>query len=314
MAREQGANARLAVAFESTYGTAPASGFRSMPFASTTLGQEQPLLANDLLGNGRDPVAPTRDAITADGNVIVPVDAENLGVWLRGAFGAPVTTGAGPYDHEFRSGAATLPSLSIEKWLPGVPMSEMFTGCVVDTLSWTMQRAGLLTMTVGLVAQGRTKSASAQSGTLASAYNLVRFGHFNGSIARDGSALGNVESASITYSNNLDRIETIRSDGRIDGADPTVAALSGEITVRFANTTLLDQAIDGEPCELVFTHALAGGEEFVFTAHAVYLPTPRIPIEGPGGIRATFAWQAAKHTSPARMCTAVLTNDVASYA
>jgi hypothetical protein len=52
---------------------------------------------------------------------------------------------------------------------------------------------------------------------------------------------------------------------------------------------------------------------FTFTAHAVYLPRPRIEIPGPQGIQAIFNWQAAKAVSPARMCTAVLVNTVVSY-
>ena len=50
MARAQGARSQLAAAFETTYGTAPASGFMQMPFASASLGAEQPLLASELLG------------------------------------------------------------------------------------------------------------------------------------------------------------------------------------------------------------------------------------------------------------------------
>ena len=46
-----------------------------MPFASTTLGAEQPLLNSELLGYGRDPLAPIKDAVTADGDVVVPLDA-----------------------------------------------------------------------------------------------------------------------------------------------------------------------------------------------------------------------------------------------
>jgi hypothetical protein len=34
-----------------------------------------------------------------------------------------------------------------------------------------------------------------------------------------------------TYSNNLEKIETIRDDGLIEGADPTIAALTGRIDV-----------------------------------------------------------------------------------
>ena len=44
MARAQGARAQMALAFETTYGTPPVGGFTKMPFASTSLGAEQPLL------------------------------------------------------------------------------------------------------------------------------------------------------------------------------------------------------------------------------------------------------------------------------
>ena len=76
MARAQGARSLMAAAFETTYGTPPVGGYMQMPFASTSLGAEQPLLGSELLGYGRDPLAPIKDAVTADGDVVVPIDAE----------------------------------------------------------------------------------------------------------------------------------------------------------------------------------------------------------------------------------------------
>ena len=298
MARAQGARAQMALAFETVYGTPPASGYTRMPFASTSLGSEQPLLSSELLGYGRDPRAPIKDAVTADGDVVVPIDAEAFGFWLKAAFGEPTTTGTGPWTHEFRSGSWTLPSMSIETAMPEVPRFAMYSGCVLDQLSWQMQRSGLLTATARLVAQGETVATTSAAGTPAEPA-LKRFGHFNGSITRNGAALGNVVSAEITYANNLDRIETIRSDGRIDGADPSIAALTGRVEVRFADQVLVNQAIAGDPCELEFAYALPSGESFTFTVHAVYLPRPRIEIAGPQGVQATFDWQAARDASSA---------------
>jgi hypothetical protein len=252
MARAQGARAQMALAFETTYGTPPASGFTRMPFASATLGAEQPLLNSELLGYGRDPLAPIKDALTADGNIVVPIDAEAFGFWLKAAFGQPITTGtAAPYSHEFRSGNWVLPSMSIETGMPEVPRFAMYSGCVLDTLSWQMQRSGLLTATASLIAQGEAIATTSATGTLAEII-LQRFGHFNGAITRNGQPLGNIVSAEITYANTLDQIETIRSDGRIDGADPGMAALTGRIEVRFADQLLVNQAINGEPCEMTF--------------------------------------------------------------
>jgi hypothetical protein len=312
MARAHGARAQLALAFETVYGTAPTSGYRLVPFASTTLGAEQPLLNSELLGHGRDPQAPIQDAIRVDGDVVVPIDVENFGLWLKAAFGQPITTGTGPYTHEYRSGDWSPPSMAIEKAMPEVPSYMMYTGCKCDQLSWQMQPSGLLTATVRLVAQGETVAGTSAAGT-PTALALQRFGHFNGAIRRNGTALGNVVSVEVTYSNGLDRIETIRGDGRIDGADPGMASLTGRIEVRFADTALITQAINKEPCELEFSWSLGADASLTFTAHAVYLQRSRIEISGPQGIQTTFDWQAAKAESPARMCTAILVNSVASY-
>lgn len=312
MARAQGARAQMALAFETTYGTPPVSGFTRMPFASTTLGAEQPLLASELLSYGRDPLAPTKDAVTADGNIVIPIDAASIGFWLKAAFGAPTTAGTTAKIHTFQSGSWNLPSFAIETGMPELPRYAMYAGCKLDSLSWQMGRAGLLTATASVVAQGEAIATASAAGTLAD-LTLTRFGHFNGSIKRNGQAIGNVVTADITYANNLDRIETIRSDGKIDGVDPSVAALTGNIVVRFADQTLVTQAINGEACTLEFDYAIASGVGLKLTAHAVYLPRPRIEIAGPQGIQATFDWQAALAADPARMCTVVLTNAVAGY-
>lgn len=312
MARAQGARAQMALAFETTYGTPPASGFTRMPFASTTLGAEQPLLASELLGYGRDPLAPIKDAVTCDGDVVIPIDAASIGFWLKAAFGAPTTSGTTTKTHTFQSGNWNLPSFAIETGMPEVPRYAMYAGCKLDSLSWQMGRSGLLTATARVIAQGETATTASTAGTLAD-LTLTRFGHFNGSIKRNGQPIGNVVTADITYANNLDRVETIRADGKIEGADPSIAALTGNIAVRFADQALVTQAINGEACTLEFEYAVAGGVGLKLTAHAVYLPRPRVEIAGPQGIQATFDWQAALAADPGRMCTVVLTNTIVGY-
>ncbi|GAB4227807.1 MAG: hypothetical protein Kow0032_07320 [Methyloligellaceae bacterium] len=313
MARAQGARSQLALAFETVYGTAPVGGYRKMPFASSTLGSQQPLLNSELLGYGRDPLPPVKDAITCDGDVVVPIDLRNWGVWLKAAFGDPVTTeDTGVYTHEFQSGEWDLPSFSAEVGMPDVPYFGMVSGCNCNTLSWQMQRSGLVTATAGIIAQGEETDTVTGAGSPA-AFDVKRFGSFNGAITREGTPLGNIVSAQINYTNNLDRIETIRNDGKIDGADPSIAALTGTMEVRFASQTLLDQAINGTPAELTFGYVIGANEQFVLTAHAVYLPKPRLPIQGPQGVQASFEWQAALDSGEGVMCTAQLINDVADY-
>ena len=89
------------------------------------------------------------------------------------------------------------------------------------------------------------------------------------------------------------------------GVSPT-----GKVDVRFADTTLIDLAAGGTPGRpRVRLHAL-GAAKLVLTAHEVYLPKPKLAVEGPGGVQASFDFRGAKNTAAGRMLTVTLTNDL----
>lgn len=314
MARALGINAVMAMAFESVYGTAPGSGYTRMPFVSTTLGKEQGLIASDLLGYGRDPLAPARDVINAGGDIVVPVDVRFFGFWLRALLGAPVTTEIDDdvYSHVFATAKTALPSLAIEVGHPEVPHFAMHKGNVANTLALQMQRSGHVNATIGFLGQDSAKATSSGAGSPAT-LDLKRFSQFQGSVKREGVALGNVVSAQLTYSNSLEAVEVIRGDGLIAGADPGLATLGASVVVRHDTTTLYDQAVSGAPCELEFGYVLSATESLLINFAAAFLPVPKLPVSGPAGVQATYAVQAARPAPGTAMATVTLINDVPSY-
>lgn len=420
MARARGANAVMAAAFESTYGTPPAGGYRRLPFVSAALGEEQGLIESDLLGYGREPLAPAYDVVVNESDVVVPIDHRNIGFWLKALFGNPITaasvaatgrivfanqpannatitiggvvftfvTGAptgtqiqiganlaatltnavtaltaatgnpalanysqtggttlvityktlgvagntltisaqagsngiasgatltgGANGHTFTSGGQALPSMSIEVGLPDVPFFGMNYGARANSLQVQAQRSGLLTATVNVIAQGEAVATSTAAGSPTS-LDVERFSQFQGEVKRNGIALGNVVSAEFAYSNSLEKVEVLRADGRIADVDPGVVKCSGSISARFADTSLLDQAIARAPCELSFGWSIDASRSLLVTMHRVFLPRGDRQIQGPGGIQVPFAWQAALDPGLSKTCTVVLTNDVASY-
>ena len=415
MARAYGSSATLLLKRETTYGQAAAGDYIRIPFNRCTLGSEQGLIDDPVLGQGRDPYAPLQDAIMDEGEIVVPVDPRYMGFWLTGLFGDPAsnpvpavgyidfaanpsdqdtitldgtvwtfvsgassgnetqiqatatqtidqlvtdlnasgdtnvsgatysrpsstqrllvthdTAGAtgnafalaasatmvsgptltgGGNSHVFASGDDVLPNYTIEVGHPQVPAYFRHTGVVFDSLALEFARSGAAAATIQCVAQGEERFTVSQGGT-PSKLAFRRISQFQGSISRAGAAVANLTAGSLTYANNLEKIETIRSDGRIDGADPTVASLTGSIEVRFADTTLIDFASNGTAVDLEFAYEIDSGLKLAFEAHEVYLPKPALTVEGPGGISARFDFQGARNETEGRMLTVTLVNDL----
>ncbi|MCS6930647.1 MAG: phage tail tube protein [Acetobacteraceae bacterium] len=310
MPRAIGANCRLLMIPEATYGTAPAGDWRRMPFLSCDLGAEQPLLDADVIGVGssRDPAAPFLDTVTVQGQAVVPVDLVNIGHWLRLLLGPPTTTGTSPdFVHTFGSGAAALPSNSIEIGYPDVPSYDLCTGVRADTLELDFAPTGPATATFGLMGQGSTRGAASSGGTPTSAA-YTAFHKAQGAISRNGAALAQVTGARLTYANGMEMVRTIRADRKVEGVDPGIARATGQITARFADTTLLTQAQDNAPAEFAFSYTIDANRSLTFTLHEVYLALAKTPVEGPGGVEASFAFRAAYNATATRMMTVVLRN------
>lgn len=175
MSRAYGWNASLLIAEETEYGVLPESGYRQIPFISSSLDSEQSLVSSNVLGLGRDPTQPFQDVINVDGDIAVPVDMRNIGVWLKAIFGTPTTTENedGSYSHAFESGKTSIPSYSLEVGLPEVPQFIRFMGVRANSIAFNFQRSGEAQVTINLMAQGESGSTSTIAAELYQSYNLV---------------------------------------------------------------------------------------------------------------------------------------------
>jgi hypothetical protein len=72
------------------------------------------------------------------------------------------------------------------------------------------------------------------------------------------------------------------------------------------HTTLIDLAAGGTAVDLEFAYILSTQSKIVLTAHEVYLPKPKLAVEGPGGVQASFDFRDAKNDTARRMLTIML--------
>lgn len=313
MARAYGWNAQLLIAEETEYGVLPESGYRQIPFISSSLDSEQSLVSSNVLGLGRDPTQPFQDVINVDGDMAVPVDVRNIGVWLKAIFGVTTTVDIGDsFTHVFESGKTSIPSYSLEIGLPEVPQFIRFSGVRANSIAFNFQRSGEAQVTVNLM--GQSESGDTQSiATNPELFNYTRVSQFQGFIKSGATFLANITAASLTYSNNLEKIETIRNDGKVEAIDLGVASLSGSISARYGDNILLDKARAGTPVDLELGYQLSDTQKLIINCHEVYLPKPKRSIDGPNGIECSYDFQGAKDQTLGKMMTVTLVNDVKGY-
>lgn len=313
MSRAYGWNASLLIAEESKYGVTPDKDYRKIPFISSSLDSEQNLVSSNVLGLGRDPTQPFQDVINVDGDIVAPIDMRNIGVWLKAIFGTPATTETdGVYTHAFESGKTSIPSYSLEVGLPEVPQYIRFAGVRANSVAFNFQRSGEAQATLNLMAQSESGETSTID-TNPQLFSYTRVSQFQGYVKSGGEFLANVTSASVTYSNNLEKIETIRDDGKVEAIDLGVASLSGSVSARYADNVLLDKARSGTPVDLELGYQISDSLKLVITCHEVYLPKPKRSIDGPNGIECSYDFQGAKNDKVGRMMTVTLVNDVDEY-
>lgn len=313
--RARGSRFKLYGLTESTYGTAATGNYNQLPCFSFALGGVQPVKADNVLSGStsRDSTDPMQDMLTVTGNAVVPVDLESFGHWLFLLFGAATDSGTTDYTHTWESGVAALPSKSFEKAFTDSGAYFDNLGVKANTLALSFAPTGAAQATIGLIGQSETYSGASGAGTPTFA-GMTRFHQHQGTISVGGSALANVVSATLNYTNTLEGVQTIRSDLKIAGVDEGVAAVSGKITCRFTDTTLIADADAFSAVSLALGYTIASNKSLTFTMPRTFLDRNSPPVTGPGGIQVDYNFYSAFDSASGHMMETVLKNQTATYA
>jgi hypothetical protein len=238
------------------------------------------------------------------------LDPRRIGFVLAGLFGSPTSTDETTHwEHVFKSGSLTLPSYSFEVDYGIADKFKMVSGVGIDAIDINFERTGFATATIDVIGQKDVVNSTTQSGTVQE-FVENPFSNFKLDIKRDGVSLGSVVSAAMRYANNLSGQEHIRNDGYIDGLDLSQGTCSGNLTMRFDDTTMMDLATNGTPVSLEFVYKISDTLQLIFSIHEVYLPKVKAAIDGPGGIQVSFPWEASHNEAEGCMLSVTLVNDI----
>jgi hypothetical protein len=250
------------------------------------------------------------------GNITAPLDLNHLWFWLKGAFGAPTTTGSGSdYVHTFVSGGEVLPHRTIEAKRTSALFYQR-TGCLVNSLGGDMARAGGFSrISVGIMGRKETKLTSTSGGTPPSILDRDPLPAVIAALKIDTVAVADVISLNYSYSNNARAQDYLGdSEGYPTGHDmDDPATFSGSMRVRFRNSTHYDKAKAGTLMAFELLWSKSSTRLLSLAAPLVRFDPVGVPVTGPGRIEQTFNFKAEQDSSHA-MLTAVLKNSQAAAA
>jgi len=254
MTQQRGANVQVLLGFEDVaYGTVATEGF-IIPLNSMGVKESQTLIQAQTLTGTLNPVAPSRGRRDVRGQIVIPVDSVALWYWLKAMFGAPVTTGSGPYVHEFKVGSSR-PSISLEAAFEDIASNryQRFVGCKVGGFSLSLGHDGELVMTLDIVGASGSLETSAFDASPTS-LALARLNDSDAAVEEGGSSLSNATELSFNVQFPHDEDRFLIGDGGVRGDLPEkIVEVSGNIKTLLEDDSLLDKAENGTESSLKAT-------------------------------------------------------------
>ena len=167
----------------------------------------------------------------------------------------------------------TLKSVSIEEGHADLSQYQVLTGAVVNDLSLSVKVNSIVTGSFGIIG----KDASAYSGTSIDATpdpspTTTPFDSYTGSLKEGGVTIAVVTGIDLNLNNNIEQLFTLFNDATYQIA-PGRAQVSGNVSLYFESTTLINKYISGTETSLEFTLQDGKGNSYTFLI-------PRVKFSG----------------------------------
>lgn len=242
--------------------------------------------------------------------LVTPLDEVQFALVLLAFFGTATDSGAGPYVHDFSSGAASVPYVFFEKKL-GASDFRQHISCVGETLDINLdaEKEGFGQVTTTWVGITETPSATTMPGVVTAAPALIRNPQRNNNNTYNGVAaqIG----GKISFKRQLKRLRN--SDGTgvpYDVVRNDVNMCDGSWHVRYKDQTLTTDQIARQKRQAIVELLTSATQGIRFTVPNHILARTPEPLPGPAGIEYDLPW-TAEQSSAAAMFKATILNATA---
>jgi hypothetical protein len=284
MTQQRGSTSKLIWGLETTFKTSPTDGY-NMPFNSCSLKPVRALNSAATITGNRNPVEPFSGNKSVGGSIVVPVDSVAMMYWCKAMFGAPGTTGASPYVHEYKIGD-TMSSITLETQFPDFATDRygLFNGCKISSFGVNFGGDGELVANIGVMGAKYTEGTTPFDASV-TAVTLGRVSNFQAAITEGGSTLSNCREVSVAIDFGLDGSNyVIGASGELGSIPEGIARVSGNIKTLFEDASLLTKALNLTESALKITATSSASSIFEIELQELYyeLSAPEIP--GPQGL------------------------------
>lgn len=312
-----GAHGRAVMEFEESPGVENGEHKKGVKinFISANVQAQQNQNTSNVITGNRNPSEPYRGNIDVQGDVEVPLDTAQIGMFLKAAFGAPETSSSGgdKYKHVFKL-SQDMPSFTWEQGFQDIGVYKKYIGCKISKLSFSFGGDNELTAQTTIMGvkevDGEGSSMQADAPTLVG--NKLQFDQVT--FKEDGSEsnLGTDFSLDIDFGLDGDTY-AIGGKGYRSFINDGITTVTGSLKAFFVDNTVIEKAEKGTPTKLEI--AITNSEESltIILPEVVYQRnTPG--ISGPEGVYIEMDYGAFYKDNENETAVQIeLVNKIASY-
>ena len=297
MAAVFGRNSFILLGEESTWGT-PVSTTVTNRVISTALTRTQERSQTTFLSTGDAGYSRgTFDGFEiAGGTIEMPIYYENTGMILKAALGDVTNSGPGPYTHVYEP-ALTLPSLTINNQR-GSGQSEKFEGCIVSSMSLSIEAGGEMTASFEVIAQ----TAGARTSAVTPTYNTTarQVLHFEADQLSFNGTNYDLRSLTLNVDNKVDRRNFLGSKLTAEPATVDIREVTLECSCDVdsaSEATLYNEQIAGNSGTVAITFTNSDSDSFKIELFNAQLTAYDDAISTVGRLERSFSFQGFRSSS-----------------
>lgn len=217
------------------------------------------------------------------GTIVILMGYEGLGMLLRHAMhGTPATTGPSGsiYTHTFKLGTAPPTGGLTVEVIRGTGSAEVFEGCRISKMSWEIEAAGLMKVTLDLI--GQTSAGPTSAGTPTYTTNELDVIHHQCGTLSFNSATYTLKKFTVSLDNKLARRPLLGSKPTADPAPSDFTDVMFDAELEYEGDALLTALTADTESDAVISFSGVSSRSLSFTVHNAYLDDADVPVNTVG--------------------------------